>query len=35
MHTNLMPRVNALAERLVDAGLCNLVVSIDAGSQEI
>jgi MoaA/NifB/PqqE/SkfB family radical SAM enzyme len=35
MHTNLMPRVSDLGERLVDAGLCNLVVSIDGATQEI
>jgi MoaA/NifB/PqqE/SkfB family radical SAM enzyme len=35
MHTNLMPRVSGLGERLVDAGLCNVVVSIDGATQEI
>jgi hypothetical protein len=35
MHTNLMPKVSDLGERLVDAGLCNLVASIDGATQEV
>jgi MoaA/NifB/PqqE/SkfB family radical SAM enzyme len=35
MHSNLMPKVSDLGERLVNAGLCNLVVSIDGATQEV
>lgn len=34
MHTNLMPRVTDLGDRLIDAGLSNLVVSVDGATQE-
>lgn len=34
MHSNLMPKVSDLAERLIASGLCNLVVSIDGATQD-
>ncbi len=35
IHSNLSIEVPRLAEKIVEAGLCNLVVSIDGASQEV
>jgi len=34
IHTSLMPKVPDLARKLIDAGLCNLVASIDGATQQ-
>ena len=34
IHTNLYPNIDELPEKILDAGLCNLVISIDGATQE-
>ena len=34
IHSNLMPVIPDLPEKIIDSGLCNLVVSIDGATQE-